>query len=100
MSEKQYDPQIGTIFSKEKDDGGVVSYFKPKLGKYGVKSITVELNNGQLVELSDDSVAFLNDPRERIEYQVGKEKLTRDEADERIAKLDGANVAREVTLKL
>lgn len=100
MSDKKYDPQIATIFSKERDDGSVTSYLKFKLGKYGVKSMTVELNSGELIELSDDSVAFLNDPRDGIERRVKSGSLSEDDAKERIARLDNGNVAREVVLKL
>ena len=100
MTEKKYDPQVFTVFRKEREGKEPVVSMKAKLGQYGVKGITVELNDGSLVELTGDSVFFLNDPRSSIEWQVGKEKLTEDDGASRIAALDKGNVSREVVLKL
>jgi hypothetical protein len=102
MTEKKYDPQVFTVFRKMYDDPNkepTVS-MKGKFGKFGVKGITVELNDGSLVELNDNSVFFLNDPRSSIEWQVNNGKLDADSAASRVAALDNGNVSREVVLKL
>lgn len=99
---KKFNPQVFTIFKNEKktDDGETRTTLsmRPKFGPYGVKSITVELNDGSLVELDENSVFFANDPRERIDYRLKNGSLTEDAAGEQVQKLDKACISKEVTL--
>jgi len=98
----KFNPQVFTIFknTKKQEDGSetVTLSMRPKFGKFGVKSITVELNDGSLVELDDNSVFFANDPRERLERKLKNGKLTEEEMEEQVGKLDSSCISKEVTL--
>lgn len=51
---------LGSAFPSRKGDK---LFFKPKLDKYGVKSIDVTLNNGDIVTL-DDTTLVMFTPKE------------------------------------
>jgi len=87
MAKKTY-----TLFQSLISKDGKTTYVKPKLGKYGVKSITVELNDGTVVDLNEQSTLFPQDPRAPIDKLVANGTLSEEEAavrKERIAFIKG-----------
>ena len=86
------------VFSVFKSKDGRTTYLKPKLGKFGVKSITVELNDGTVVDLDGDQGLFAQDPRATMSRLVESGKINEDQAQERIQKLDAINLLSEVQL--
>lgn len=96
MSKRTY----ATAFTVFKSKDGNKTYLKPKLDDYGVKSLTVELNDGTIVDLNGDQGIFVQDPRDGLARLVENGKLTEDQAQERIKKLDGINLLSEVVLSL
>lgn len=87
--------KVFTLFhNKEKKS----SYLKADLSKFGIKSLKVELNSGQVLDLTKQNVLFINDPREGIKKSVENGKIDEAYAQERIKKLDDSNISREVVL--
>lgn len=75
------------------------TYVKPNLHeRFGVKSITIELNDGTIKELTGKNALFVNDPRERIDLMVKNGKLSEEQGEEKKEKL--GNVIREIALPL
>lgn len=66
---------------------GTKTYVKPKLDKFGVKSITVELHDGTVVDLDANSVLFPQDPRANIDRLVANGTLSEEQAEERKSKI-------------
>lgn len=94
MSKKVY----SQLFSVFKSKNGQTTYLKPKLGQYGVKSITIELNDGTIVDLDGDQALFVQDPRDNLNRLVENGKINQEQADERHEKLDQINLLSEIQL--
>jgi hypothetical protein len=85
-----------TVFENERKDGsGKMLSMKPKLGKFGLKSITITTNDGKTLELDDTSFIVLNDPRDNI---LRDKKLDDEQKHERTEKLNNARIKRVATL--
>jgi len=82
MAKKTY-----VLFQSLISKDGKTVYVKPKLDKFGVKSITVELNDGTVVDLNKDSVLFPQDPRNNIDRMVANGTLSEEQGEERKEKI-------------
>jgi len=101
MSErKQTEVQAFTIFKNEGKNGKSILTMRPNLGQYGVKGITVHLNDGNNVELNEKSALFLNDAVEKVEYLASKGIISAEAAERRLAGIRKGCVSKEVKLKL
>jgi hypothetical protein len=57
--------------------------------KYGVKAVTVTLNDGTKVELGDETPIYSTTPTKRVEQLLERGVITEEQAQQRLEKIPG-----------